>query len=122
MGYRERRILSRYKPQWIWTTNTQGLIRKREEEELEEELEEEEEDTTAMQEADPGGEMTAELGTKSDAMNVAQQEQEVLKHVAENFVGTTTVSRDGLGTTCVGNAWTCPRCGNLDRKTSITWS
>ena len=76
-GYRERRILSRYKPQWIWTTNTQGLIRKREEEE----------GTTAMQEADPGGEMTAELGTKSDAMNVAQQEQEVLKHVAEIFVG-----------------------------------
>ena len=42
---------------------------------------------SAMQEADPGGEMTAVLGTKSDAMNVAQQEQEVLKHVAEIFVG-----------------------------------
>ena len=58
----------------------------------------EEEDTTAMQDADPRGEMTAGLGTNSDAMNVemvdfwedvvnTQQEQEVLKHIDENFVG-----------------------------------
>ena len=37
-----------------------GRIRKREEEE----------ETTAMQDADPGGEMTAEVGTTSDAKNV----------------------------------------------------
>ena len=65
-----------------------GRIRKREEEE----------ETTALQDADPGGEMTAEVGTTSEAMNVemvdlwedvvdTQQEQEVLKHVAEIFVG-----------------------------------
>ena len=65
-----------------------GRIRKREEEE----------DTTAMRDTDPGSGMSAELGTNSDAMNVevvdfwedvvnTQQEQEVLKHVAEISFG-----------------------------------
>ena len=88
MGYRERRILSRCKPKMDLDDQHRGRIREREEEE----------ETTAMQDADPGGEMTAEVGTTSEAMNVemvdlwedvvdTQQEQEVLKHVAEIFVG-----------------------------------
>ena len=62
-----------------------GRIRKREEEE-----------TTAMQDADPGGEMTAEVGTTFDAMNVemvdfwedvvdTQQEQESAETRCRNF-------------------------------------